>query len=166
MKEREFSFTYRAEKGFLYERIIFSLGEPLIMVGRVNNGLFTPARKRFSSRFWMIEAVAGVAVGAQRRARCVVPASSLRPRRALLIPANNDVTQAIRRFLAKAERDSLARRTGRRGVAGYFIPGMAARGVGYRQYGVMLFDVVKRQAPPLPVRDKQQRFLLRLSTQP
>lgn len=47
MKEREFSFTYRAEKGFLYERIIFSLGEPLIMVGRVNNGLFTPARGRF-----------------------------------------------------------------------------------------------------------------------
>ncbi|EOI5730548.1 hypothetical protein ACMS09_004047 [Cronobacter malonaticus] len=47
MKEREFSFTYRAEKGFLYEGIIFSLGEPLIMVGRVNNGLFTPARGRF-----------------------------------------------------------------------------------------------------------------------
>ncbi len=33
------------------------------MVGRVNNGLFTPACKRFSARFWMIEAVAGVAVG-------------------------------------------------------------------------------------------------------
>lgn len=47
MKEREFSFTYRAEKGFLYERIIFSLGEPLIMVGRANNGLFTPAQEGF-----------------------------------------------------------------------------------------------------------------------
>lgn len=69
MKEREFSFTYRAEKGFLYERIIFSLGEPLIMVGRANNGLFTPACKKFYARFWMIEAFAGVAVGAQRRER-------------------------------------------------------------------------------------------------
>ncbi|WP_032986902.1 hypothetical protein [Cronobacter malonaticus] len=62
MKEREFSFTYRAEKSFLYERIIFSLGEPLIMVGRANNGLFTPACKKFYARFWMIEAFAGVAV--------------------------------------------------------------------------------------------------------
>ncbi|ELQ5983784.1 hypothetical protein R2207_004135 [Cronobacter sakazakii] len=79
MKEREFSFTYRAEKGFLYERIIFSLGEPLIMVGRVNNGLFTPACKRFSARFWMIEAVAGVVVGsaasAVRRASIITQAA-------------------------------------------------------------------------------------------
>lgn len=79
MKEREFSFTYRAEKGFLYERIIFSLGEPLIMVGRVNNGLFTPARKRFSARFWMIKAFAGVAVctatSAVRRAGVITQAA-------------------------------------------------------------------------------------------
>lgn len=79
MKEREFSFTYRAEKGFLYERIIFSLGEPLIMVGRVNNGLFTPARKRFSARFCMIYAFAGVVVGsaasAVRRAGIITQAA-------------------------------------------------------------------------------------------
>lgn len=87
-------------------------------------------------------------------------------RRALLLPADNDVTQAIRRFLAKAERYSLARRTGRRGVAGHFVLRMTARGVGYRQYGVMLFHVVKRQARPLPVRYPQQRFLLRISAQP
>ncbi len=32
------------------------------MVGRANNGLFTPACKKFYARFWMIEAFAGVAV--------------------------------------------------------------------------------------------------------
>ncbi len=49
------------------------------MVGRVNNGLFTPACKRFSARFWMIEAFAGVAVGsaasAVRRAGIITQAA-------------------------------------------------------------------------------------------
>ena len=104
------------------------------------------------------------ALSGKREALRSVGTHGKRP--ALLIPANNDVTQAIWRFRAKAERDSLARRTGRRGVAGHFVLRMTARGVGYRQYGVMLFDVVKRQASPLPVRDKQQRLLLRISAQP
>lgn len=80
------------------------------------------------------------------------PPAAWRASAALLLPADNDIAQAIRRFDGEAERHGLARRTGRRGIAGHFVFRMAARGIGYRQYGVMLFNVVKRQARALPVR--------------
>lgn len=80
------------------------------------------------------------------------PSAPWRAGAALLLPADNDIAQAIRRFDGEAECHGLARRTGRRGIAGHFVFRVAARGVGYRQYGVMLFNVVKRQARALPVR--------------
>lgn len=82
MKERGFSFTDRAEKGFLYERIIFSLREPLIMVGRANNRLFTPAHGELLCVMWGICASAAYGFGnSLASAGClVVPASSLRLR--------------------------------------------------------------------------------------
>lgn len=80
------------------------------------------------------------------------PPAAWRASAALLLPANNDVTQAIRRFDGEAKRHGLARRTGRRGVAGHFVFRVAAWRVGYGKCRIVLFDFVKRQARALPVR--------------
>ena len=129
------------------------------MVGRENTGLFCRslygdlygdtrfgAVRRIRLWRWVLKRVMRMP-GAEP-----APPAPWRAGAALLLPANNDVAQAIRRFDGEAECHGLARRTGRRGRAGHFVFRVAARGVGYRQYGVMLFNVVKRQARALPVR--------------
>lgn len=83
MKERGFSFTDRAEKGFLYERIIFSLREPLIMVGRANNRLFTPAHGNCSALCEGFVPLRRAALKVYRRAQ---GASSYRHHRSGCVP--------------------------------------------------------------------------------